>query len=281
MIAEFLRAATTPCRWHLRRLGYLGEAIGLEARYRRCRAAWQPHIEACRALIADAAHSCRNHRRAVVLGSGGLNDVPLAELAATFDEVVLADIAHLPQTARLIRPYRNVRQLAFDATGLVAGLWRMPAGAALPAPTDTLSALNADFLVSPNLLVQLPVMPGRLLERQGGPAPEIAAFCRSLAQANLDGLRAATTSGAVVCLISEVCCARRMARSSNATCRSPALSLSSSVRNGSGTSRHGPKPIGSTTCATGWSGRCCDVMSLKFHPRGFGDAIASPPPLWG
>jgi hypothetical protein len=204
MIAEFLRAATTPCRWHLRRLGYLGEAIGLEARYRRCRAAWQPHIEACRALIADAAHSCRNHRRAVVLGSGGLNDVPLAELAATFDEVVLADIAHLPQTARLIRPYRNVRQLAFDATGLVAGLWRMPAGAALPAPTDTLSALNADFLVSPNLLVQLPVMPGRLLERQGGPAPEIAAFCRSLAQANLDGLRAATTSGAVVCLISEV-----------------------------------------------------------------------------
>ncbi len=204
MIAEFLRAATTPCPWHLRRLGYLGEAVGLEARYRRCRAAWQPHIDACRALIVDAAQSCPRRQRAVVLGSGGLHDVPLAELSATFDEVVLADIVHLPQTARLIRPYRNVHQLAFDATGMVAALWRMPAGAALPAPADPLRGLGADFLVSPNLLVQLPVMLGRLLERQGRPASEITAFRRSLAQAHLGGLRAAAATGAVVCLISEV-----------------------------------------------------------------------------
>ena len=204
MIAEFLRAATTPCPWHLRRLGYLGEAIGLEARYRRCRAAWQPHLEACRTLIKDTAHSCRRRRRAVVLGSGGLHDVPLAELAAAFDEVVLADILHLPQTARLIRPYPNVRQRAFDATGIVAALWRMPAGAALPVPADPLSGLDADFLVSSNLLVQLSVMPGRLLERQGRPPAEIAAFRRSVAQAHLDGLRAAAATGAVVCLISEV-----------------------------------------------------------------------------
>ena len=45
MLKELTDYIATPCLPQFRRLGYLKEAVSIMARYRRCRKAWQPHLE--------------------------------------------------------------------------------------------------------------------------------------------------------------------------------------------------------------------------------------------
>src|SRR4051794_1867981 len=94
MLLKLLQYAVTPCPWYVRRMGYLGELLGIKARYARCRAAWEPHLQNTRTIITRAAAKCAQRRKAVVLGSGLLLDVPLAELAGAFREVILVDVVH-------------------------------------------------------------------------------------------------------------------------------------------------------------------------------------------
>lgn len=204
MIAELCRYLTTPCPWHLRRLGYLKEAIGLEARGRRCGLAWEAHLRACQGVIRDAASAAMRHRRAVILGSGGLHDVPYAALAGIFDEVLLVDLIHLPRIRRLVRPLRNVRIVGLDVTGILAGLERLAPGAPLPPPDARAfdGLLEADLVVSANLLFQLPVLPKAFLAARGGWSDEeIDGLCRGLVEAHLAALRSAPGQ---VALITEV-----------------------------------------------------------------------------
>src|SRR5579871_6065867 len=94
MFAELIEYAITPCPRYARRMGYLYEAVAIRARAARCRAAWAPHQERTRALLRRSLARCPRRRKAVVLGSGACLDVPLAELAAAFGEVVLVDVVH-------------------------------------------------------------------------------------------------------------------------------------------------------------------------------------------
>ncbi|WP_054762978.1 hypothetical protein [Methylomonas koyamae] len=55
MIAEFIHYLGTRTNPGARRLGYAGEAAALEARHRRCREAWLPHLAATRAALLRAA----------------------------------------------------------------------------------------------------------------------------------------------------------------------------------------------------------------------------------
>jgi hypothetical protein len=187
MLAEFFRYLATPCPRYLRRLGYLKECIGLDARYDRCRDAWKPHLTACREAILAAAEACPRRGRVAILGSGGLHDVPLEDLACRFDEVLLVDLIHLPRARRRMRPLANVRAVESDVTGVLATL------DALSTP----SIPDADLVVSLNLLFQLPVLPRAFLEKAGRAATEIDAFCRALVVSHL----AALPKGA--CLITE------------------------------------------------------------------------------
>ncbi len=122
MLAECLTFLTTPCPWRLRRLGYLGQVIGTQSRFRRCRSAWAPHLENCRRTILEAARSVADRRKATVLGSGLLLDVPLAELAATFKEVALVDVLHMRSARRAAARFPNVRLVEADVSGVIAGL---------------------------------------------------------------------------------------------------------------------------------------------------------------
>lgn len=118
-----------PAHWR-----YLSEAVGLWARGKRQEArAWAPHVARTRAAILDAMPKARG--RVVVLGSGPLFDVPLGELAAAFDEIVLVDRVHLLSARRQRRP--NVQLLWRD---LSDGLEAVP---------------PADWTISLNLLSQM------------------------------------------------------------------------------------------------------------------------------
>lgn len=179
MLAEWFQYLTTPCPKHLRALGYPQEIIATQARYRRCKEAWRPHLENTKAFILESASSVKGSGTAVVLGSGMLLDVPLAELAQRFEQVILVDIVHLPWVKRQGKRYSNVRFHALDVTGVCEVLFnqvkqvRSGQGPApklpqmLPKPLpQSLGVSSVDFLVSVNLLSQLPILPCAFLERR-------------------------------------------------------------------------------------------------------------------
>ncbi len=163
MLGEWFTHLTTPCGKPYRRMGYLHELIAIDHRYKRCRAAWAPHLEQCQSLITEAAAACPHQGRAVVLGSGLLLDIPLTYLATTFDDVVLIDICHLRSTRSLVKKYQNVRLIEADISGSVDPLLYWLSGDQnMPLPTpniDTNLLGGADYIISSNLLAQLPLTP--------------------------------------------------------------------------------------------------------------------------
>ena len=196
MITEWLTYLTTPCPRHLREMGYLRQSIGVRSHFRRCRRAWAPHIDNCRRLILDAADACSRRRRAVILGSGLLCDVPLEELAARFEEVVLVDIVHLRPARRRAGAFANVRVVERDVTGVVEQVF----GGELPQPAlGNLPDEDVDLMVSANLLSQLPLLPREHLERRG--VEGIDDFASAVVQSHLTDLAAFP---GVACLITDV-----------------------------------------------------------------------------
>lgn len=208
MLFEVLRYLCTPCPRQVRALGHLSGLISLDARHRRCRRAWAPHLERCRALMLDAARDCSPRRTALVVGSGLLLDVPLEELSGLFEQVILCDVLHLPAIRRRARRLPNVDLAARDLTDLGERVWadlradRAP-DLAVPAPTHFLDRRDLDLVVSDNLLSQLPLP---FLERVGRRFPgfdagELEDFARRIVEAHLawlGGFRAR------VCLIADV-----------------------------------------------------------------------------
>lgn len=183
MLAEFVEYLLTPCPSPARKLGYLTEAVAIRARHRRCRAAWQGHLENSRAAIMEAATASPGRKCALVLGSGALLDVPVEQLAGMFGRVMLADVVH-PLAARWrARRLGNVSLLTLDVTGTLGAL---ADGPDIPDCTpyallDLLQRETPDLVVSANILSQLPLLPLRRLEATGLHAqPELEAFASRL-----------------------------------------------------------------------------------------------------
>ncbi len=170
MLWELAQTLTTPAPWRLRRLGHVRESVRLRARSRRCRAAWALHLAAAHAIVREAVHVCPGRTRAVVLGSGLLDDVPLEHLAAAFATVVLVDAVHPWPARRRAGRLPNVRLATANLSGVGPdGTLRDPL-ADLPGQglLGQEPGLQADLVVSANLLSQLPILP---LDRLGSRAP--------------------------------------------------------------------------------------------------------------
>ena len=206
MIVEFIEYLTTSCPPYARKTGYLKEAIAIRARYGRLREAWRPHLEQTQALIEEASRACDRHRKAVVLGSGLLLDIPLGALAASFERVLLVDLVHLRRARRLAARHRNVELVTEDITGLapefdfrVSAGWR---GDPVPEPDLFLDDPSVDLVVSANVMAQLPIFPAAALQRRIGlDGDELDRFCQGIVEAHLAYLH---KFEAVVCLITEI-----------------------------------------------------------------------------
>jgi len=172
MLRELIDALRTRCAPGARALGLAYEAAAIAARHRRVGTRWEPHLAASRAVILRGADRCRKRERALVIGAGACFDVPVAELAQIFSEVILADVA----VSTVARQWQRrlpgrVRAVAWDATGALAALAvrRKTATAAeivsLLAGSDpgTPPGGEADLVVSANGLSQFGLIPaGRL-----------------------------------------------------------------------------------------------------------------------
>jgi hypothetical protein len=205
MIADLLEILITPCPSWAREMGYLRELLGIRRRYRQSRSAWEPHCERSRQVVLAAMQRCEQRRKAIILGSGWLLDVPLAELCTSFQEVVLVDLLQPLATRWRTRRCRNVSLLAADVSGTAQAVWQaVEDRSALPRslPGMFVRDQEVDLVVSLNLLSQLPCMPEQYLKEARTHTPEeIAAYCRDVVQAHLDYLH--RLSG-VVALIADV-----------------------------------------------------------------------------
>jgi len=160
MLNEWLTYLAADCPPLVRKLGYLRESIGIRSRYRRCKTAWQPHLENSRSALLESLHACSNYRTALVFGSGLLLDIPLPELASRFENVLLVDLVHLPETLRTARRHANVRCLSCDITGFLERMKTItPDNLDLPPPTYFIDDPTVDWVASVNLLSQLPLLP--------------------------------------------------------------------------------------------------------------------------
>ncbi|RDJ15506.1 hypothetical protein [Rhizobium grahamii] len=198
MIAEaLLYAATVPVtlKAHRRFIRY---SVNLWSRAGRCSRQWAEHEERSKDAVRSAMAGLRQRRTAVILGSGLLRDVPIEELARTFDTVVLVDLVHLASTRLWLRlkGYKNVRLIERDLSGyddLAAGRQLQPLAFLRTVP-------YLDFVVSANLLSQI----GRGVKRrfeaeQEGALP--ADTVAQLIQAHRSALEAAPCK---TCLITDV-----------------------------------------------------------------------------
>ncbi|MDH3699825.1 MAG: hypothetical protein OEU46_00810 [Alphaproteobacteria bacterium] len=205
MILELIEYLTTDCPRPARRLGYLKEAVAIHARRRRLGPVWDDHLERSRAVITDAIARCPRRRTALVIGSGLLLDIPLAELAAGFDRVLLADLVHLRAARRTAAHYGNVELVTADVTGFVGDLehrvaagWR---GDPVPVSDAFLDVADLDLVVSANVMAQLAIFPAAAMQRRAGlDGDALDTFCRTVVQRHLDYLG---RFDAMVCLITE------------------------------------------------------------------------------
>ena len=205
MILELLEYWTTDCPRYARRLGYLKEAIAIRARQSRLKAAWAPHLENSKDVILEAMDRCGRRRTALVLGSGLLLDIPIDRLAEAFETVRLVDVVHLRAARNRAAAFPNVVLETCDVSGMAAEFqqqyaagWR---GHPVPAPTAFRDDSTIDFVVSANLVAQLPIFLAAALVRRGAlEGDAFDRFCRAVMQRHLDYLR---SFDATACLITE------------------------------------------------------------------------------
>jgi len=166
VILEALEYLVTPCPRWARTCGYPFETISYHARYRRNRAAWQPHLDRSKQIIRNAIDKCESRRTAVIGGSGYGFDLPLDELATAFDEVYLLDaiqpwkIRYAALTRRALKTaHADLTDIAKQTT---QGQWPNH----LSVPAYFLGHPGVDLVISANVISQLAVIPLRQLGRR-------------------------------------------------------------------------------------------------------------------
>lgn len=222
MLFEALKTLIVPAPRFLRVMGFLNEVIAIEARYRRCRGAWQNHLESCHAAVIDAAEQMlaqkgcpegQKGRKVIVLGGALVYDLPMEFLSARFEEVVLVDLFHLPWVMRRLRGAGNIRFMMADVTGCLQDYHRVISAAGLGQRLDmpekkpglALDPDEVDLVLSVNLLSQLPAVPLGWAERRLGnsevlPDADYDRFADHLVTSHLEWLR---DSGVPVCLLTD------------------------------------------------------------------------------
>ena len=199
MITEFVESLLTPAPRWAKRMGFLDEAIAIEARARRCQEAWAPHQRETKDAVLDAVSACENFRTALIVGSGACLDIPLPELATIFQRVMLVDIVHPLKSGK--HGWDNVVQVVMDITGQMEALYHHPN--VLPemsVPVSFHDDTDIDCVLSVNLASQLPIMPLKYLEqKRSHNEDELERFTENLLAAHFTWLSGFQCSTALIC----------------------------------------------------------------------------------
>lgn len=199
MIRELIEAWRTPATPAARRLGYLYETIAFRERYRRCRESWKSHLRKCHEVIDKA--TANRGGNLMILGSGPLFEIPLAELTKRFERVILVDLVHPRPVRAQWGSCGKVLLIEQDLLGICDELMAWRPGASLPTPRPPdWSYLHPDFVISANCLSQLALMPRQRLESLPPhlPADELNEYCERLSAAHLQQVAALNASHLII-----------------------------------------------------------------------------------
>lgn len=205
MLKEWLQYLTSPHCSIARKFGYLKESIAIPARHKRCKEAWQPHLQQSKEAISSAAAQCLHKKTVLILGSGHLLDVPLDYLSQNFKEVILVDIVQPRSVQRMIQSYPNVTLEEWDVTE-TANILLKPALSneeilLQNTPQRFLDNADIDFVVSLNLLSQIPIPFSKHLLALNILESRIAIYCQQLVENHLAYIK---KFNATYCIISDL-----------------------------------------------------------------------------
>lgn len=194
MIIEFLKYLFNPVPIYIRKFGYLKESIAIEARYNRNKSAWTNHLEQTKNFIITSSDSLPQRRKAVVIGSGSLYDLPIEYLSKNFNEVICVDIIHLRSSKNILKKFKNFSLIEKDILGVSERLYNnyLSGSNKLPTARHEFSFLekDVDMVISLNLLSQLPLMPKAFIEENFEVAENgLNDYCRNLIKAHLEFLK--------------------------------------------------------------------------------------------
>ncbi|MCQ1573245.1 hypothetical protein NFO65_21175 [Neorhizobium galegae] len=194
MLTEALQYAATSLVTPREFRPFIRSSVNLWSRAGRCAKDWAAHEENCRTFIRETVAGMKQRRTVVVLGSGLLRDVPIDDLSAKFDTVVLVDLVHLANVRMRLkaRRFRNVRLISRDLSGFDDA-----AAAKVVEPLAFLRQVPyLDLVVSANILSQIGVGSKRRLEAEDNPARD--EILQRLVRAHLDGLAALPCKTALI-----------------------------------------------------------------------------------
>lgn len=135
-------------------------------RFLREKENWEAHLYNTQKFITEA-FSDADIKNIAVLGSGWLLDLPLEYLSERFENILLVDIHHPPQSEKKASRFRNVRFQEADITGggieFTWGLGKINPGecdTVLSSFTPILPTLDIepDAYISVNILNQLDIL---------------------------------------------------------------------------------------------------------------------------
>ncbi len=197
MIFEAVQHFFTPAPSYIRKMGYLREAIAIEARAKRCKIAWQPHLDNCKELLINVADKLDPQSNIMILGSGGLHDVPCEALLRNGHNITCVDVVHLPKT---VKRYKGFRFITRDVSGLIKPLYEtVKTGARVKADPPWELIKTPDLIISLNLLSQLAMKLIEYAEHHGKDLGIL--FADNVLKAHVDWLKNQNTR---VLLISDI-----------------------------------------------------------------------------
>ncbi len=213
MIWELIQSLTTPANPVVKKLGFLNESIGMEARYQRCQKSWDPHYQQCQQVILKAASEATQQNTLLILGAGSLRDIPLKALSESFKKVLLVDLLFLKSARKRAKPYSNVSLLEIDVSNSLPALLQTRSAKdyiqhLIDCPPKLATLLGTkvvvdtiDCIVSLNLVTQIPLMPVVKCAARSETSPEqLADLAELLVQQHLSLL---TEVDGVKCLIAD------------------------------------------------------------------------------
>ncbi|MDA0707735.1 MAG: hypothetical protein O2963_01480, partial [Proteobacteria bacterium] len=147
-------------------------SIAIDYRYKRCKEHWDSHLNKCKTFIIDALKNIPDGSKVVIIGSGGLYDVPIEVLIEHKMEITCIDIVHQTHAKRKARNFKFIAQ---DITSLIKPVYYyIEHNEPLPDSFDpqVIFPYKADLIISLNILSQLPINMMRYAEEKNRPLPE-------------------------------------------------------------------------------------------------------------
>ncbi|SDC31429.1 hypothetical protein [Williamwhitmania taraxaci] len=167
----------------LKRLGFLGDQLGIAHRYHAEGSGWSNHLN----KTGEAITSClkgKDNCTIVIVGSGWLLDIPLKKILSLTHHVYLVDINHPKSIKHKWEANPKITFIETDVTGGAVSLFssilkgEISEVEALEACKTLGAGLNipkADVTISVNILSQLAHIPAETLKEQNKLSPETAA----------------------------------------------------------------------------------------------------------